>query len=479
MRVLIEKLRQGPGAGAERERARARAQPLRLRAVRSRQPPDRRPRGGALRVARARRDRARAVSSRRYQRDRGRSRSSAARTASRTRTPPARSTSPRLPFPAPGSYVVAAVAKLNGRLVATSLDAGDGRRDSDVPGRGRPRDPGPHADRSRPSAATSSKIETRVPPDTMHEVDLADALDRHRPVVLLFATPALCESRVCGPVTDVAEQVKSEFDDEADFIHMEIYNDNDLKKGAAPAVRARGICARSRCCSRSTATGASWTGIQGAFCGRRAARGGAQGDPLSALRARESSLAVAAVRRARARARLAASDPGSRATGRAFSASGRRARRAARRAAARAAVRAAGAAAVPRPRRGASSCCERVARAEYPRARAADRRRGAEAARPAAAVDRPRRRRSTRSTRSRCSGFYDDRSKRLVVIREPGATRPLLEITLAHELVHALEDQRFGLDSGEGVPRRRGARRGGARRGHGDGADGRLRGPRT
>jgi hypothetical protein len=48
-------------------------------------------------------------------------------------------------------------------------------------------------------------------------------------------------------------------------------------------------------------------------------------------------------------------------------------------------------------------------------------------------------------------GFYDDRSKRLVVIRDPGVSRPLLELTLAHELVHALEDQRFGLDVGEGV----------------------------
>ena len=56
------------------------------------------------------------------------------------------------------------------------------------------------------------QIETRVPPDSMHDVDLADALDRERPVVLLFSTPALCESRVCGPVTDVAEQVKSEFE---------------------------------------------------------------------------------------------------------------------------------------------------------------------------------------------------------------------------------------------------------------------------
>jgi hypothetical protein len=45
-------------------------------------------------------------------------------------------------------------------------------------------------------------------------------------------------------------------------------------------------------------------------------------------------------------------------------------------------------------------------------------------------------------------GFYDDRRKRLVVVREPGASRPLLEITLAHELTHALEDQRFRLRAG-------------------------------
>jgi hypothetical protein len=82
------------------------------------------------------------------------------------------------------------------------------------------------------------EIDTRIPPDTMHEVDLADALDRHRPVLLLFSTPALCQSRVCGPVTDVAEQVKAEYGDRLDFIHMEIYNDNDPNKGPRPQFRA-------------------------------------------------------------------------------------------------------------------------------------------------------------------------------------------------------------------------------------------------
>jgi hypothetical protein len=47
--------------------------------------------------------------------------------------------------------------------------------------------------------------------------------------------------------------------------------------------------------------------------------------------------------------------------------------------------------------------------------------------------------------REQVLGFYDDTRKRLVVVRERRASRALLEITLAHELVHALEDQHFGL----------------------------------
>jgi hypothetical protein len=70
-----------------------------------------------------------------------------------------------------------------------------------------------------------SEIDTRVPPSTMHTDDLADVLGE-KPVVLLFATPALCLSRVCGPVVDIAEQVKAQYGDDAAFIHMEIYEDN-------------------------------------------------------------------------------------------------------------------------------------------------------------------------------------------------------------------------------------------------------------
>ena len=83
-------------------------------------------------------------------------------------------------------------------------------------------------------------IDTRDPHDTMHEVDFADVVGE-KPVVLLFATPALCQSRVCGPVVDVAEQVKSEYGDEVAFIHMEIYRDNDPNAGLRHQVKAFGL----------------------------------------------------------------------------------------------------------------------------------------------------------------------------------------------------------------------------------------------
>jgi hypothetical protein len=82
-----------------------------------------------------------------------------------------------------------------------------------------------------------SELTTRVPPDTQNKVDYADALGKE-PIVLLFATPQFCQSRVCGPVVDQTEQAQQEYGDQAAFIHMEIYNQNDPGDGVRPQVRA-------------------------------------------------------------------------------------------------------------------------------------------------------------------------------------------------------------------------------------------------
>ena len=58
------------------------------------------------------------------------------------------------------------------------------------------------------------------------KVNFKDVIGR-RPVALLFATPALCQSRTCGPVTDLTLQVKSQYGKRMTFIHEEIYVKKD------------------------------------------------------------------------------------------------------------------------------------------------------------------------------------------------------------------------------------------------------------
>jgi hypothetical protein len=81
-----------------------------------------------------------------------------------------------------------------------------------------------------------AKLTTRIPPDTQNKVNYAEALGKE-PILLLFATPQFCQSRVCGPVVDVAQQAQHEFEGKANFIHMEIYNENDPSQGVRPQVR--------------------------------------------------------------------------------------------------------------------------------------------------------------------------------------------------------------------------------------------------
>jgi hypothetical protein len=132
-------------------------------------------------------------------------------------------------FDKPGDYEVLGVVELDDNLVAAERVAVRVVKDGPVPEVGEPAI-NIHTPTEADVGGDLAQIDTRVPPGTQHEVDFADVLGQ-KPVVLLFATPALCQSRVCGPVVDIAEQVKASYDGDAEFIHMEIYNDNELDKG--------------------------------------------------------------------------------------------------------------------------------------------------------------------------------------------------------------------------------------------------------
>ena len=140
-----------------------------------------------------------------------------------------------MPLDEPGEWRMIALVERDGEFAAVQMPSAVVVRNDPVP------DPGDRAPvvhtPTADDVANIQDIDTRIPPGTMHEDDLASVLGKE-PVILLFATPALCQSRVCGPVVDIAEQVKRDRPDDAAYIHMEIYNDNLANKGLRPQVEA-------------------------------------------------------------------------------------------------------------------------------------------------------------------------------------------------------------------------------------------------
>jgi hypothetical protein len=80
-------------------------------------------------------------------------------------------------------------------------------------------------------------LDTRTPPSDMHARSFDEVVGT-KPVALLFATPQLCQSRVCGPVTDIALQMKAKYGDDVEFIHQEVYVDNVPNAGLREPLEA-------------------------------------------------------------------------------------------------------------------------------------------------------------------------------------------------------------------------------------------------
>jgi hypothetical protein len=146
-----------------------------------------------------------------------------------------------VPFHRNGKQAVIAIAKFDGRLVVTN---GYGVNVT-KPGSGPP-DVGAkaidvHTQTLTDVGGDAAALDTRRPfAKDLLDTDLADVLGK-RPAVITFATPLLCQSRVCGPVVDIVEQVKAAAPKDVAFIHQEIYKDNKINAGLRPQVTAWGL----------------------------------------------------------------------------------------------------------------------------------------------------------------------------------------------------------------------------------------------
>ncbi len=65
-------------------------------------------------------------------------------------------------------------------------------------------------------------------PCPLHDQSINSALDTRKPLALLVATPAYCQTAYCGPVLDVLLELRPEFPN-VEFLHAEVYlNPNEV-----------------------------------------------------------------------------------------------------------------------------------------------------------------------------------------------------------------------------------------------------------
>jgi hypothetical protein len=126
-----------------------------------------------------------------------------------------------LPLPDPGMFEVVAVEGDRWGAAAVTVVTPEQSR-APVPGQ-------PAIATATPTVADPlgvSPVCTADPPCPMHEVSLDDALAEGRPVLLLFATPAYCQTVACAPAVGNLEAVRADGDwGDTAFVHVEIYPD--------------------------------------------------------------------------------------------------------------------------------------------------------------------------------------------------------------------------------------------------------------
>jgi hypothetical protein len=140
-----------------------------------------------------------------------------------------------VPVPKAGTYFVLALTKGPGGLIGATGELA-AASSSQIPGVG-DRPPDIATDTAATVHNDEKLLTTRLPPENMASVSLNQVLGK-KPIALLFSTPQLCISRVCGPVTDVAVQVQHRFSTQVAFIHEEVYVDNQPSKGLRPQLKA-------------------------------------------------------------------------------------------------------------------------------------------------------------------------------------------------------------------------------------------------
>lgn len=144
----------------------------------------------------------------------------------------------QLSLPDPGALeLVGVIGDRYGTAAVNVVDPAS----SQAPAPGEPAVPTPTPTEADPLGF--ERICTQDPSCPMHEQSLDAVLAEGRPVMLLFATPAYCQTVACGPSVGNLEAVRASRDwGDVAFVHVEIY-ESQAEAGSQPAppVQAWGL----------------------------------------------------------------------------------------------------------------------------------------------------------------------------------------------------------------------------------------------
>jgi hypothetical protein len=88
--------------------------------------------------------------------------------------------------------------------------------------------PPPTANKTAPATASASDLAAitsdPAPDPGLYALTVDEARTSGKPTVIVFATPAFCQTELCGPIVDEIKHVKAEWGDRVNFIHIEVYD---------------------------------------------------------------------------------------------------------------------------------------------------------------------------------------------------------------------------------------------------------------
>jgi hypothetical protein len=104
--------------------------------------------------------------------------------------------------------------------------------------------PPPTANKTAPATASANELAAitsdPAPDPSLYSMTVNEARETGLPTVVVFATPAFCQSKICGPIVDEIKDVKKRWDGRANFIHVEVYSSFDPLE-VSPIMAAWGL----------------------------------------------------------------------------------------------------------------------------------------------------------------------------------------------------------------------------------------------